>query len=440
METIFAPATPVAKSGVAIIRISGSESLKILQTITKKQLFQPRKSYLCNIYNPADNLVFDEALVLFFKSPYSFTGEDTAEVHFHGSVAVISEALEVFSCFKNTRLAEPGEFSMRAFENGKMDLTEAEGLVDLINAETKAQAKQALRQKQGHLSNLYNKWRENIISILANIEAYIDFPDEDIPESVLTEIKLSITNLKQELLSHLDDNHAGERLRSGIKVAIVGHPNVGKSSILNAISKREVAIVSDIAGTTRDLIEVHLDLKGYPVTIIDTAGIRDSVEVIERKGIEKALQIADDADIKIVVFDASNEESFDLSLTDKKSIIIFNKSDKVQNFKIPDSFLKFQCLVLSSKSDESIHILINSIYSRLSQILTIGDEPVITRKRHRQLLRKSLLSLEQFDISNELELACEDLRQAAFSIGKVTGKIDVDDILDKIFSTFCIGK
>lgn len=440
MKTIFAPATAVVKSGVAIIRISGRDSLRILQTLTKKKKFVARMSYLCNITNPKNNLVFDEALVLFFKAPNSFTGEDTAEIHFHGSVAVISEALDVLSKFDNARLAEPGEFSLRAFENGKMDLTEAEGLVDLINAETKAQAKQALRQKQGHLSELYNNWREDIISILANIEAYIDFPDEEIPDSVLLEINSSINKLKADILSHLDDNKVGEKLRSGIKIAIVGNPNVGKSSIINALSKREVAIVSNIAGTTRDLIEVHLDLKGYPVTIIDTAGIREAEEFIEKKGIDKALEAADDADIKIVVFDISDKQTFDIDLVDDKSLIVFNKSDKVVNFNVPKEFLKANHLLLSTKDSDSIYNLIDVIYAKLSRMIAINDEPVITRKRHRDFLQNSLLSLNRFDIDNDLELACEDLRQAAFSIGKITGKINVDDVLDKIFSTFCIGK
>jgi tRNA modification GTPase len=442
MTTIFATATAPVKSGVAIIRISGQGAYGALQELTRKET-TPRIATLRKIYHPRTGDEIDEALVLWFPAPASFTGEDTAELHLHGSRAVITEVLEILARIPECRLAEPGEFSRRAFDNGKMDLTEAEGLADLIDAETKAQARQALRQKQGVLKDLYDSWRTSLISMLANIEAYIDFPEEDIPTSLVVGIESSITNLQNSIHSHLSDNRQGEKLRSGLQAVIIGAPNAGKSSLLNCLAKRDVAIVSDIAGTTRDVIEVHLDLNGYPLIIADTAGLREASETIEQEGIKRALSRAENADIKIALFDATDFPAVDkhtFELLDSDTITLINKADLVGELVIPNELLKLSPLAISVKTGRGVQEFISRLEKLAQEHLGSSADPVITRERHRNLLSETLLHLDNFSLSDELELASENLRRAAISLGKITGHIDVEDILDDIFSKFCIGK
>jgi tRNA modification GTPase len=447
MQTIFATATAPLKSGVAIIRISGQGAQSALQALAtgNSQLsapIKPRTASLRKLYNPQTADEIDEALVLWFPGPASFTGEDVAELHVHGSRAVITEILEILSQMPDLRLAEPGEFSRRAYDNGKMDLTEAEGLADLIDAETKAQARQALRQKQGILKNLYDSWRKQLISMLANIEAYIDFPDEDIPDDVIEKVENSISGMQSSIINHLNDNRRGEKLRHGLQAVIIGAPNAGKSSLLNYLAKRDAAIVSNIAGTTRDVIEVHMDLNGYPIVFADTAGLRETSEAIESEGIKRAIDRAANADIKIALFDASTFPDVDnhtLELIDSDTIIVINKADLMTG-KIPEKLAKLSPITISVSTQEGINKLVEKLEKLAEQHLSISSDPVITRERHRQLLQETLSHLNNFDLNEELELASENLRRAAVSLGKITGHIDVEEILDDIFSNFCIGK
>lgn len=443
MQTIFALATAPIKSGVAIIRISGSNSLHILETLTGQGRLIPRVASLKKIYNPVTGEVIDEAVILYFAAPNSFTGEDVVELHIHGSRAVMSELLEVLSGFENTRLAEAGEFSKRAFENGKMDLTEAEGLADLIDAETKAQSRQAMRQKQGLLGTLYDSWRKELIAILANIEAYIDFPDESIPDAIVHQIEGQVRGLLEQIGKHLNDNKRGEKLRCGINAVITGATNAGKSSLINILAKRDVAIVSDIAGTTRDSIEVHLDLGGYPLTLIDTAGLRENAGIIETQGIKIALQKAADADINILLFDATILPHIDkntFKLANENSIIVINKIDSVENLQIPRVLEKYFPITISAKQQLGIGGLLKVLEEKTKNCLDISSDPVITRQRHRSLLLETNICLDNFSLDDELEIASENLRQAAVSLGKITGHINIEEILDNIFSNFCIGK
>lgn len=445
MDTIFAVATAPVKSGVAVIRISGENAGDVLRLLARKASPQPRQAYLSKIYNPETNELIDEALVLWFKSPSSFTGEDIVELHVHGGRAIVAEVLECLGRINNLRAADPGEFSRRAFLNGKMDLTEAEGLADLIDAETKMQARLALRQKHGELGRFYEEWREDILLILANIEAYIDFPDEEIPADIIEKIENKIKLLIGSIARHLNDNKRGERLRSGLHVAIIGPPNVGKSSLLNFLARRDVAIVSAHAGTTRDIIEVHLDLGGYPIIVADTAGIRENAGEIESEGIKRAFAWAAEADLKIIVFDAQclqeqkSNETFS-QIIDKNTIIIVNKIDLLQKKAALAQINGVIPIPASFRGGEGVDEILVAIKNFAENNFDLSGEPVITRERHRILLKDTLMSLESFSLSKEIELASEDLRYAAGAIGKITGKINIEEILDRIFSSFCIGK
>ncbi len=439
-KTIFALATPAGKSGVAIIRISGPDALNCLQHISVTDTLQPRKAYLRNLINLTTNQIIDKAVILIFPAPHSFTGEDIVELHIHGSRAVINILIKLLSNITNFRLANPGEFAKRAFLNGKMDLTSAEGLADLIEAETSVQQQQAMRQMQGELAKLYDYWKHSLIHVLALIEAYLDFPEDDIPEAVIEQVNNEVLSLKQAIANHLNDQHKGEILRRGIYVAILGAPNVGKSSLLNHLAKRDVAIVSNIAGTTRDVIEVNLDLAGYPVTIADTAGIRESQDIIEQEGISRALKKAADADIKIIILSADDSDSFNeeiSSIIDQNTIIVLNKIDKEKTIKLPnlDNLVE-----MSVNKNIGLDLLLNKLSSLIEKEFSPSVDPLITRERHRQYLNNCYEALCCFSLDNPLELACEDLRLAARALGQIVGIIDVETILDEIFINFCIGK
>ena len=395
------------------------------------------------IHHIAGQQILDKCLLLYFKAPNSFTGEDIIELHTHGSRAVISAVLNNLSRIPCFRMAEPGEFSKRAFYNQKMDLTEAEGLADLIDAETEAQQKYALRQMEGNLKNLYEDWREKLVNIMAHLEAYIDFPDEEIPENIVSEMNNTVFKLKNEIKEHLSSDNIGERLREGFRVVIVGRPNAGKSSLLNAIAKRDVVIVSDIAGTTRDAIDVHLDLNGYPVIITDTAGIRETEEAIERQGVEIAYRKIEDADLLLCLYDASQDTVQVFEKIEKtfknKMIYIANKSDNLT--KEQCSEIKKQGITLISvKQQQGIDIVLNKISAVINDKFTSNSNLLITRARYREALNEALQSLDLFNLNKEIELSAEDIRLAAREIGKITGRIEVDEILDKIFGSFCIGK
>lgn len=444
-KTIYALSTVLGKSGVAVIRISGSKAFDVVRLMTslKTDEIKLRYAYFVKLKDIAGQQILDKCLLLYFKAPNSFTGEDIIELHTHGSRAVISAVLNNLSRIPDFRMAEPGEFSKRAFYNQKMDLTEAEGLADLIDAETEAQQKYALRQMEGNLKNLYEDWREKLVNIMAHLEAYIDFPDEEIPENIVSEMNNTVFKLKNEIKEHLSSDNIGERLREGFRVVIVGRPNAGKSSLLNAIAKRDVVIVSDIAGTTRDAIDVHLDLNGYPVIITDTAGIRETEEAIERQGVEIAYRKIEDADLLLCLYDASQDTVQVFEKIEKtfknKMIYIANKSDNLT--KEQCSEIKKQGITLISvKQQQGIDIVLDKISAVINDKFTSNSNLLITRARYREALNEALRSLDLFNLNKEIELSAEDIRLAAREIGKITGRIEVDEILDKIFGSFCIGK
>jgi len=449
MSTIFALATPASRSGVAIFRISGSLASDTLKQLGCINLLSPRVASLRRLTRHDNNEALDEALVLWFPAPQSFTGEDVAELHVHGSLAVIHDITQYLSSLPGLRLANPGEFSRRAFDNGRMDLTQIEGLADLIDAESSLQRKQALRQMDGELEKLYSRWREELITILALMEAYIDFPDEDIPLEITEQIKRDVESLLHSLTKHASDPR-GKSLREGLYIAIIGAPNAGKSSLLNLLAKRDVAIVSDIAGTTRDTIEVHLDINGYPITLADTAGLRESDNVIEKEGVKRARQKAQHADCRLCIFDAETLESppIDiLNLVDDSSLVIINKSDRLSNSQIPtiEQLPSSKVpLLISATTGEGLDELLGAIGSLAEKYMHPGNDPVFTRERHRVALNNTSESLKQFlhniSTNSPIELCAEDLRHAAHTLGRITGRIDVEDLLDKIFSSFCIGK
>lgn len=441
-NTIFALATPLAKSGLAVIRVSGPQAPYAVAALTGLKDWQPNLARYTALRRP-DGHVIDRGLVICFKAPKSFTGEDIAELQVHGSLAVIRELLDRLGDMEGLRPAEPGEFTRRAVLNGKMDLLEAEGLADLIDAETPAQKRQALSQMQGTVSHYYNQLRKQMIESLALLEAYIDFPDEEIPASVLQQVENNVATLKAMVKKTLADNRSGERLREGIRIVILGAPNVGKSSLLNALSRRDAAIVSTQAGTTRDIIEVHLNIAGFPVILTDTAGLRETADEIEEEGVRRALRHAEEADIKLVLFDAGQLTAPDTATSEQvndKSIIIANKCDLAPKLKNNNILLNNNILYISAKTGEGIDNLLKNIENIISSHFSSTSAPLITRHRHRLLLEDALQYLEQFSSDKPLELACEELRSSAGAVGRITGKIAVDELLDVIFREFCIGK
>lgn len=443
-QTIYALSTVFGKSGVAVFRISGTSALEAVKRLSDIDVdkLKPRYAYFAKIHD-LKGRPLDHALIICFKAPNSFTGEDVVEIHSHGSKAVISSLLDNLSQLDDFRLAEPGEFSKRAFYNDKMDLTEAEGLADLIDAETSEQQKYALRQMNGELKNLYESWRSDLLTVLAHLEAYIDFPDEELPENIVLNLENTVFKVKSSISEHLKQSGCGERLREGFRVVIIGEPNAGKSSLLNTLAKREAVIVSDIAGTTRDAVDVYMDINGYPVVFTDTAGLRETAEQIEKKGIEIAYDKARDADLIIALSDDKNPNlsQFENILSDcnKKIIYVLNKSDRIT----PEQCSEYErrgYVVISAKYKHGIDKLIELISRRIASEFTGNSSALITRQRYREVLNDVFKDLDGFDLNKSIELAAEDVRLAARSIGKITGRIEVDEILDKIFGSFCIGK
>ncbi len=440
---IYALSSGRGPSGIAIVRISGNETLKICQNLTKSKDIKSNEVNFCKFYDPkSDNVIDPEALLLWFPGPNSYTGEDLAELQIHGSNAVINALLRVLSKQKNCRLAEPGEFTKIAFQNDKIDLLKAESIGDLIHSETELQRQQAVKLVQGNASNYYNDLREKIIKSLAFIEAKIDFAEEDLPEKVLKDAHKSIKEIHSEITKIIEDNKVGEKIRDGFRVSIVGEVNAGKSSLLNLLSKREVAIVSDEAGTTRDVIETYLNLDGYPVLLADTAGIRDTKNEVEKKGISLALGKLKEADLNIIVIDNSSKEiNKEIhNMINRDTIIFLNKSDisDKQNHKF-----NVDTVLASVKNNKNIDKLIDLIKVKLSKKFTSNNSALITRERHRVKLNNCLKEIEKFlkkDQNKDLELAAEDLRMATRYLGGIVGKVDVEEILGSIFKDFCIGK
>ena len=442
--TIYALSSGLGASGVAIIRVSGKETKNIITKLTNEPIPYPRVATLRKINKIKTNELIDEGLVLWFPGPQSYTGEDMAEFQVHGSRAVIEAILDEFSNLESCRLAEPGEFTKIALTNEKLNLLEAESIGDLISSETEIQRRQALRGMSGDSFKIYLNWRKKLIKALANVEAKIDFPDEDLPKGMLDKIKIETEKIKKEIEKNLDDQKVGERIRDGFKIAIVGPPNAGKSSLLNYLSRREAAIVSETAGTTRDVIETHLNLNGYPVVISDTAGIRESKDEIEKKGIRLALKKAENADLNIIVIEPKSSyfTGFLKDLISSRSILVINKSD-LGTDNMPREFEKFKPINISIKNENNLNLLIEEIKQKLKNQFINSDDILITRKRHRINLEECQKHLEIFsekDLSKDFEKAAEDLRLATRYLGKIVGKVDVEEILDSIFNDFCIGK
>ncbi len=442
--TIFALSTGPGISGVAIIRISGNETRKVVEALTGEPLPRPRVACLKKFNKINSSELIDEGILLWFPGPNSYTGEDMAEIQVHGSKAVIDALHSSLSDIENCRLAEPGEFTKLAFQNGKINLLKAESIADLISSETEIQRQQAIKIMNGKSADQFNFLREKLLKILSHVEAKIDFPDEDLPNNILDEIKNSSDQVIAKIKKILDDQKVGERIREGFKIAIVGPTNAGKSSLMNYLSNRDVAIVSEIAGTTRDVIETHLNIDGYPVTISDTAGIRDSKNDIEKKGIKLSLNRAEEADLKLVVADAKNPDFTGVlkDFLDENAILVINKSDLLKN-DIDSDFKKTNHVLISIKENKNIEELISKIKNNLKNKFITSDDTLITRERHRQHLQQCLDHLNNFNQKKEIEdfdKAAEDLRLATRHLGMIVGKVDVEEILGSIFNDFCIGK
>ena len=442
--TIYALSTGPGISGVAVIRVSGKETATVIKKLTGKDLPAPRIATLRKMNNINTSEMIDEGIILWFPGPHSYTGEDMAEFHVHGSKAVVNALHSSIKVIENCRLAEAGEFTKLAFQNGKINLLKAESIADLISAETELQRKQAIKIMNGVSSDKFNSWREKLLKILSHVEAKIDFPDEELPKDILVKIKKTSDEISGEIKKTLDDQKVGERIREGFKIAIVGPINAGKSSLINYLSKREVAIVSEIAGTTRDVIETHLNLDGYPVIVSDTAGIRESKNEIEKKGIKLALKKAEEADLRLVVVEPKNIDftGFLKDIFDKNSILVINKSDLL-NGNLNDHIKKLEHVLVSIKKNSNLDILINKIEKKLHEKFISHGDILITRERHRQHLEQCLLHLENFKekkSSLDFDKAAEDLRLSTRHLGMIVGKVDVEEILGSIFNDFCIGK
>ena len=438
--TIFALASGAGRAGVAVIRVSGPAAGPALAALTGREPPSPRQAVRAE-FSDSGGDGLDDGLALWFPAPASFTGEDVAELHIHGGPAVIAAMLEALGAQDGLRPAEAGEFSRRAFENGKFDLTAAEGLADLIDAETEAQRRQARRQSRGALGRLYDTWRGRLTRAQALTEADLDFSDEDIPDDLLAEARALARAVAGEITGHLDDGHRGERLRDGLYLAIVGPPNAGKSSLLNRLARRDAAIVSDIAGTTRDVIDVHLDLDGYPLIAADTAGLREATDSIETEGVRRARERAGNADMTLAVFDgaAGAFDPLTLDLIDEDTLIVVNKSD-LPGTSCPDSLKGQPVYPLSAKTGEGFDALMAGLRKVAADRLSGGGGPGPTRQRHRHALEACRDALERALAATEAELMGEDLRLAGRELGRITGRVDVEDLLDIIFSEFCIGK
>ena len=442
--TIYALSSGPGIAGVAVVRVSGKETSKVIKLVTNDDLPTPRVATLRKINNINTNELIDEGLLIWFPGPQSYTGEDLAEFHVHGSRAVVAALHASISNVENCRLAEPGEFTRRAFQNGRINLLKAESIGDLISSETEIQRKQALKIMNGKSSDIFNSWREKLLKILSHVEAKIDFPDEDLPKEIMLEIKKTSEQVSNEINKVLNDQKVGEIIREGFKIAIVGPTNVGKSSLLNYLSKRDVAIVSETAGTTRDVIETHLNLDGYPVVVSDTAGIRDSKDEIEKKGIKLALKRAEEADLRLVVVEPKNLDftGFLKDLFDENSILVINKSDLLKK-NLDSEIKKLEHVVISIINNSNLDILINKIKSKLKNKFTSTEDILITRERHRQHLEQCVEHLKSFSDkkkNDDLDKGAEDLRLATRHLGMIVGKVDVEEILASIFNDFCIGK
>ena len=434
-DTIYALSSAPGRAGVAVVRVSGGDAARAVLALTGKPAPAPRNAVLAGFFD-ASGAAIDRGLILYFEAPRSFTGEDIAEFHVHGGRATV-EALLSALAGAGLRPAEPGEFTRRAVENGKLDLTRAEALADLINAETEAQRRQALRQYDGVLSDLYERWRQDLIRASAWAEAAIDFSDEELPPDTLVQAHNVIKRILEEIQVHLDDSARGEILREGLYLTVIGPPNAGKSSLVNALARRDVAIVAETAGTTRDIVEVRLDLGGYLVTLADTAGLRPTSEVIEAEGVRRALACAESADLVLLLLDGSAEDPMHgLPPDTRADLIVWNKAD------LPWLTMR-DGSVVSLKTGQGLDALVATLTAKVRNRLEApGEAPVLTRKRHRHALEQAARALEAALAAppGHPELLAEDLRLALRTLGRITGRVDIEELLDVVFRDFCIGK
>jgi len=442
--TIYALSTGPGISGIAVIRVSGNRTVEVIKRVTSDKLPNQREATRRQFYYINTRELIDDGVLLWFPGPNSYTGEDLAEFHVHGSRAVINSLQKTISKIKGCRLANPGEFTKRAFQNGKINLLKAESIADLVASETEMQRKQALKIMSGASSEKYNLWRKKLLKTLSYIEAKIDFPDEDLPKDIIKKIQKTSNSVLQEVKKTLKDGKVGERIREGFKIAIVGPTNAGKSSLLNYLSKRDAAIVSETAGTTRDVIETHLNLDGYPVVLSDTAGIRNSKSEIERKGIKIALNRAEDADLRLVIISAKKPHFTRVlrGLLTNNAILVINKSDLLKK-KLNIKFKKYRHVLISIKKDLNLNKLISIIKSKLKSKFINTENILITRERHRQNLINCVYHLQKFkekSAAKDIDKAAEDLRLATRHLGMIVGKVDVEELLGSIFNDFCIGK
>lgn len=437
-ETIFALASAWGKAGIAVIRISGTHARLSLEHLGVKKELLPRTATLVKLYD-SKNICIDNALAIYFPAPHSFTGESVVELHIHGSIAVIKLILEELGIIFQP--AQRGEFTQRAFYNNKLDLTEVEGLADLIAAETSMQARQAMRQMNGEIATIYKQWRQSLLEIIVHVEAYIDFFTEDLCAQMLIEINEKVCTLITQIRGHLQDD-IGERIRSGLNIAIIGPPNAGKSTLFNYLAKKEMAIVSPYRGTTRDTLQLSLDIAGYAATLYDTAGIHTSNDLLESEGIKRAQKCARSAEIKIALFSIDELHILNsdlLSILDKNTLCFASKADHL-NQEVVLFARNITLIPLSIHANVNINTLLDKLTCKVKEFFTHNKAPVITQMRHRTSLQQCLQHLEQFNIDKSLELAAEDLHLAAQNLGEITGEIKVETILNELFKKFCVGK
>ncbi len=442
--TIYALSSGPGIAGISVIRVSGPKTKDVIVNLTQQEVPEPRVATLRKFSKINSNEIIDEGILIWFPGPNSYTGEDMAEFHVHGSKAVVDSIQATISKVDNCRLADPGEFTKIAFQNGKINLLKAESISDLISSETEIQRQQAIKIMSGKSSEKFNSLRSRLIKILSNVEGKIDFPEDDLPDDILENIHTEVKNIKNEIEKILNDQKVGERIREGFKIAIVGPANAGKSSLLNYLSRRDIAIVSEIAGTTRDVIEAHLSLDGFPVILSDTAGIRESKDEIEKKGIKLALNKAENADLNIIVIEPKSVDFTDFfnEIAIKKAIMVVNKSDLGVN-EVSQEIKKYNPIFISIKEEKNLDKLIDLIKESLKNKFISSEDIFITRERHRFNLKNCVEHLKNFQekkFIHDFDKGAEDLRLASRHLGMIVGKVDVEEVLGSIFNDFCIGK